>query len=120
MHWYLKQNTKRLQVHYNNQHIFRSLQNINDMKLKDNFIGLSTFLGLLGAGASCSGPASAPQSGPVPVTVEAVKTQNAGFFDVYPANVVALNEVELRSEVNGFITDINFQEGQTVVQGQKL
>ena len=90
------------------------------MKLKDHLRGFSTFLGLSILSIACTGPTAPPQAGPVPVTLEAVKTQNAGFFDIYPATVVALNEVELRSEVNGFITDINFQEGQTVAKGQKL
>lgn len=38
----------------------------------------------------------------------------------YPATVVALNETELRAEVNGYITNIFVQDGQTVTKGQKL
>ena len=39
---------------------------------------------------------------------------------VIPATIVALKEVELRAEVGGEITGINFKEGQPVKKGQKL
>lgn len=38
----------------------------------------------------------------------------------FPARVVALNETELRAEVNGYITNIYVQDGQRVTKGQKL
>lgn len=38
----------------------------------------------------------------------------------FPARVVALNETELRAEVNGYITNIYVQDGQRVRKGQKL
>jgi len=58
--------------------------------------------------------------GPIPVNLYEVKQEQAVYDDLYPGNIVALNEVELRSEVNGFITGIFFQEGQPVRKGQKL
>jgi membrane fusion protein (multidrug efflux system) len=69
---------------------------------------------------SCSGPATNQQGGPVPVNIQEVKQEEAVYFDFYPGNIIAMNEVQLRSEVNGFISGIYFQEGQTVYKGQKL
>ncbi|HVD98482.1 MAG TPA: efflux RND transporter periplasmic adaptor subunit [Cytophagaceae bacterium] len=69
---------------------------------------------------SCKGPADNKPMGPVPVSMQEVKQEEAVYYDQYPGNIVALNEVQLRSEVNGFITGIFFQEGQRVSKGQKL
>jgi membrane fusion protein (multidrug efflux system) len=57
---------------------------------------------------------------PVPVVVQQVKTSDAAYYDEYPAIVKALNEVELRAQVNGYITGIHFKEGEKVKKGQKL
>lgn len=56
----------------------------------------------------------------VPVTVQTVSTGDAFFYDEYPAVVRALQEVELRAQVNGYITGIHFKEGERVRKGQKL
>jgi membrane fusion protein (multidrug efflux system) len=57
---------------------------------------------------------------PVPVVVQQVSTSDAAYYDEYPALVRALNEVELRAQVNGYITAIHFKEGEKVKKGQKL
>lgn len=54
------------------------------------------------------------------VTVQQISTGNAVFYDEYPAIVRALNEVELRPQVNGYVTGIYFTEGEKVRKGQKL
>ncbi|WP_228462540.1 efflux RND transporter periplasmic adaptor subunit [Mucilaginibacter ginsenosidivorans] len=45
---------------------------------------------------------------------------DAIYYDQYQATVVALNSVELRSQVSGFITGIFFKEGEVVQQGKEL
>ena len=63
------------------------------------------------------------QQGPppaVPVTVTEVKTSNAVFYDEYPGIVTALNQIELRPQVSGYITGIYFKDGDRVRKGQKL
>lgn len=71
--------------------------------------------------SSCkSGAPDTGMGSPVPVNLQEVSQGQATYYDQYPGNVVAMNEVQLRSEVNGFVTDIFFQEGQTVRRGQKL
>jgi len=73
--------------------------------------------------SSCGdGNAAGPKPGPAPVAVNTytVSMQNVTGVDNYPATVIPLNEVELRAEVNGSITGIFVQDGQTVKEGQKL
>jgi membrane fusion protein, multidrug efflux system len=57
---------------------------------------------------------------PVQVAVHPVIKTDAAFYDEYPAVVRALQEVELRAQVNGYITGIHFTEGSRVKKGQKL
>jgi membrane fusion protein (multidrug efflux system) len=57
---------------------------------------------------------------PVNVTVEEVKSTDAVYYDEYPASITALNQVELRPQVTGFITGLHFQDGARVKKGQLL
>jgi membrane fusion protein (multidrug efflux system) len=70
---------------------------------------------------SCKSPAPNNQAGgPVPVNLYEVRQEKAVYFDLYPGNILSLNEVHLKSEVNGYITGIFFKEGQQIRKGQKL
>jgi RND family efflux transporter MFP subunit len=55
-----------------------------------------------------------------PVYVAGAKKSEAVYYDQYQGTVVALNSVELRSEVSGFITGIFFKEGDVVQKGKEL
>ncbi|HTF21775.1 MAG TPA: efflux RND transporter periplasmic adaptor subunit [Chryseolinea sp.] len=81
-----------------------------------------SFLVLLSVVAACGNKGPGGPAGPpaVSVTVQEVKEGNASFFAEYPAIVRALNEVELRPQVSGYITGIYFKEGERVKKGQKL
>lgn len=57
---------------------------------------------------------------PTPVSVVDVKKANALYYDKFQGQVVALNSVELRSQVSGFITGIFFKEGTVVTKGTPL
>ncbi len=75
--------------------------------------------------SACGGSDQSKQQGPpppqaVPVSVYKVEKKEVRGVDSYPGTVVALNEVELRAEVNGYITGIFVNDGQTVSKGQKL
>jgi len=59
-------------------------------------------------------------AGPVPVVEYTVQPRKVNFYDSYPGTVVALNEVEIHSQVSGFITGIYFKEGSQVKKGDKL
>lgn len=73
---------------------------------------------LTGCGRQGRDNQAAPRA--VPVTVHHVKAGTAAYYREYPAIVRALNEVELRPQVGGYITGIHFTEGERVKKGQKL
>ncbi len=87
---------------------------------------IQLFIVSIGAAAiascgSSSKPAEAAKAPPpVPVAIYTVQKGSALYFDEYPATVVALNEVQLRPQVTGYITGIFFKDGQRVSKGQKL
>ncbi|GAB3794610.1 multidrug efflux RND transporter periplasmic adaptor subunit AdeD [Spirosoma humi] len=73
--------------------------------------------------AACGGKKDDQQQAPPPPTaVSAVKAErgNATYYDLFPATVTALVEVEIQPQVSGNITGIFFQDGQSVRKGQKL
>jgi len=57
---------------------------------------------------------------PQPVNVDVVKKGSAVYYDEYPSTTTALNQVDLRAQVTGYITGIYFKDGQHVGKGQKL
>jgi membrane fusion protein (multidrug efflux system) len=57
---------------------------------------------------------------PTAVNLATAQRADAIFYDQYPGTVVALNNVELRSQVAGFITGIYFKEGDVVEKGKPL
>ena len=69
--------------------------------------------------ASCS-QQPPPKILPVAVNIYTAKAQIVTYYDKYPANTVALSQVDLRPEVQGYITAINFTEGTHVKKGEKL
>lgn len=84
--------------------------------LKYGFIGAVLFL------ASCADKKPPAQQAPPPakVTVQEVSVTNAVYYDEYPATVTALNQIELRPQVSGFITGLYFKDGDRVRKGQLL
>ncbi len=68
---------------------------------------------------SCK-PPQPPPPAPVPVNLFAVKAVPVTYYDRYTATTVALNQVNLLPEVQGYITGIFFKEGSHVTKGQKL
>jgi membrane fusion protein (multidrug efflux system) len=73
--------------------------------------------------SSCANKQAAQQpAGPtaVPVTIAQVEPTNANYFDTYPGTVTALNEIKLTSQVSGYVTEVNFQDGQHVEKGRLL
>jgi membrane fusion protein (multidrug efflux system) len=82
-------------------------------------VAIASFsLGLAGCGGH-SGAEGKPPAG-VPVAVYQIDTGSASYYDVYPATVFALNQVDLRPQVSGYIVGIDFKDGQRVRKGMKL
>jgi membrane fusion protein, multidrug efflux system len=83
----------------------------------NNLIGI----GIVSILAACGGAQKAPQAPPpTQVKVETVSHTPVSYFDEYPGTVVALNEVELRPQISGFIKEVHFKDGQRVKKGQLL
>lgn len=90
--------------------------------MKNTVLALSYAAGLL-AVAGCGNKEAEKPAGPppaTPVTLSAARVTDAVYYDEYPATVVAINNVELRSQVAGFITNIFFKEGDVVQKGKTL
>jgi len=77
--------------------------------------GILSFLLLL----SCS-PKKTPPTPPVPVNLFTVKAQPVVYYDRYQATTVALSQVNLLPQVQGYITAISFKEGSHVKKGEVL
>ncbi|MBS1928960.1 MAG: efflux RND transporter periplasmic adaptor subunit [Chitinophagaceae bacterium] len=72
---------------------------------------------------SCAGKGGQPgQSLPpaVPVTVATVTPTQATYFETFPATINALDQINLTSQVSGYVTGIYFKDGQQVKKGQLL
>ena len=87
-------------------------------------VGLGFTLVLCGAPAGCSrGQKNAKASGPPPAVPVGVATVKQRDFPVYLTglgSVQAFNTVSLKTRIDGQITEVNFQEGQDVKQGELL
>lgn len=73
--------------------------------------------------AACGNKQQGPmQQAPaaVPVTVMAIEKEHAVYYDEYPATVTALQQVDLRAQVSGYVSGIYFKDGDRVHAGQKL
>lgn len=82
---------------------------------------LATSLVLIGsmAAVSCQQKKTPPPQ-PTPVNVVTVDSKSVLYYDKYPGTTVALSQVDIRPQVQGYITGIYFTEGTHVSKGQKL
>ncbi len=94
---------------------------MNDIKMKSYIIIFMLPLIVLAVSCTKTGKKRGySNDDPVAVSSFTVKQENVVYYDTYPGTVEALNEVQLRSEVNGYVTAMSFREGSHVVKGQKL
>ncbi len=85
------------------------------------FTGMVVLSVLLAASCGDKKPPAQPPAPPaVPISVYQVSEGSATYYDQYPGTITALNEVELRPQVSGYITGIHFKDGQHVTKGMKL
>ncbi|NDC41563.1 MAG: efflux RND transporter periplasmic adaptor subunit, partial [Chitinophagia bacterium] len=91
--------------------------------LQNTFKGgaLVIALAILSTGCGPTTPqAPPPGSLPVPVNTVTAQRQTLGYYDEYPGTVVPMVQVDLRAQVEGYITGIFFTEGGRVKKGQRL
>jgi membrane fusion protein (multidrug efflux system) len=70
--------------------------------------------------ASCGGGGGRPTFGDNEYPVVTVGTSSASMQTTYPATIKGVQDVQISPKVQGFITQINVKEGQTVGAGQVL
>ena len=70
--------------------------------------------------ASCGGGGGRPSFGDNEFPVATVGTSSTTMQSTYPATIKGVQDVEIHPKVQGFITQINVREGQTVSAGQVL
>ena len=70
--------------------------------------------------ASCGGGGGRPTFGDNEFPVVTVGTSSNTMQSTYPAVIKGVQDVEIHPKVQGFITQINVKEGQTVSAGQVL
>ena len=80
---------------------------------------LSVLISLVSCGQKQQGQGYDPNAA-VAVTTTKASLSQVSFSDIYPGTVVALNQIELRAQVSGFVTGIYFKDGDHVSKGQKL
>ena len=68
----------------------------------------------------CGGGGGRPTFGDNEFPVVTVGTSNTTMQSTYPATIKGVQDVEIHPKVQGFITQINVKEGQTVSAGQVL
>jgi membrane fusion protein (multidrug efflux system) len=98
------------------------MNNEKVINMSKNFLWSICIIAVLGILSSCKDDTKPVQTAPPPVNVAvfAVAMENASYYDEFPATVVALNQVDIRPQVNGYITGIFFSDGSHVRKGQKL
>ncbi|MEL7482042.1 MAG: efflux RND transporter periplasmic adaptor subunit [Pseudomonadota bacterium] len=75
--------------------------------------------------AACDSPQSTAQntqgqSGPVPATVVPATVERVTIWDEYIGRFEAVEQVDLRPRVSGYLNEVHFEDGQTVEEGQLL
>lgn len=77
--------------------------------------------GLFFALAGCArGPSEAPAAAPPPVTVSYPVEREVTDYADYTARTAAVDSVELRARVSGYLDKVNFKEGALVKKGDVL
>lgn len=91
-------------------------------KFSSGYLVAASLLLTVAACGKKEGQQQAATQGPVAVavTVQAVEQTDVAYYDEYPGTVIALDQVELRPQVSGFITGVHFKDGARVSKGQLL
>ena len=70
--------------------------------------------------ASCGGPSKPPEPPPAAVTVTKARGQVVTEWDDYTGRLAAVEEVDIRAQVSGYLESIHFRDGQIVKKGDLL
>ena len=67
-----------------------------------------------------AGPAAPHPAGPPPVTVALVESRNIAETTEFTGRLGAIDDVEIRPRVSGYVEKVHFQSGQLVKRGDVL
>jgi RND family efflux transporter MFP subunit len=70
--------------------------------------------------SGCRKPATAPKQGPLPVNVITAVEKEVVEWDEFTGRIDAVESVEVRTRVSGYITEIHFKAGAIVEKGDLL
>src|SRR5260370_21825439 len=84
-------------------------------------VGSVLVLGICLGLAGCAGaPSEAPTAAPVAVTVSYPLKQDVTDYADFTARIAAVDSVEVRARVWGYLDKVNFKEGALVQKGDVL
>jgi multidrug efflux system membrane fusion protein len=86
--------------------------------MKNFFIGVG-ILSILVTAAGCK-KKSAPEQAPLPVNVITVIEKEVNEWDEFTGRLEAVESVEIRPRVSGYITEIHFEAGAIIKKGDLL
>jgi len=86
--------------------------------MKDFFLRVG-ILSILLTAAGCK-KESAPQQGPLPVNVITVIEKEVNEWDEFTGRLEAVESVEVRPRVSGYVTEIHFEAGAIIKKGDLL
>jgi RND family efflux transporter MFP subunit len=91
------------------------------MKTQCNFCKWAATAALLLLAAGCNEKTAAPSAAPpVPVTVNQPVVRDVIEWDEYQGRMDAVDTVEVRARVTGYLQSVNFKDGAEVKQGDLL
>jgi RND family efflux transporter MFP subunit len=93
-----------------------------NLMTKDSSLRLATALLLLALTLTACGQSQPPGGGPPPPAVTVAKPIERGVvdYDEYVGRFVAVNSVEIRARVSGYLEKVHFRDGQMVKAGDLL
>lgn len=90
------------------------------MRLGTAAMTTAALLGLSACKQAAGGKEQAAEPPPAQVTVEPVEQRQIQQWDTFNGRIAAMESVEIRPRVSGYIDAVNFQDGQPVRKGQLL
>lgn len=83
-------------------------------------VGGIAFFVFRGGPSAEAGPATPPAAGPPPVTVAIVEARELAETTEFTGRLGAIDDVEIRPRVSGYVEGVHFQSGQLVKRGDVL
>jgi len=88
--------------------------------MRSVYLGLCLVLSVILAGCSGDGKEAAPKQGPTPMAVVKVETKDMPYWGEFVGQINAVETVDVRARVAGFLLEKKFKEGVKVKKGDLL